>query len=165
MLLLRGATIGWTRCTRAQYVSIHAPLARSNALVSAKDWKRLVSIHAPLARSNFRHGKFFPLEIVSIHAPLARSNFAAGRVTSDISESFNTCSSCEEQHGWRGGWNSGCCFNTCSSCEEQLIAYLQLVDMRMFQYMLLLRGATLCRLPASQRVKFQYMLLLRGATP
>ena len=33
-------------------------------------------------------------------------------------------------------------FNTCSSCEEQLDATLPFERMQMFQYMLLLRGAT-----------------------
>ena len=78
-------------------------------------------------------------------------------------------------------------FNTCSSCEEQLAKkyngrskYVVSIHAplarsnwsttnnkripKMFQYMLLLRGAT--DNPAGQRttLEFQYMLLLRGAT-
>ena len=57
------------------------------------------------------------------------------------------------------------CFNTCSSCEEQPVVekFLQALDL--FQYMLLLRGATEavggCH---AGNEEFQYMLLLRGAT-
>ena len=78
------------------------------------------------------------------------------------------------------------CFNTCSSCEEQPVSaetqawkarvsihaplarsnepQLTATPPTVFQYMLLLRGAT-CNRRAKQSVKqFQYMLLLRGAT-
>ena len=78
-----------------------------------------VSIHAPLARSNTR--RFQPMEgdQVSIHAPLARSNTPT-RQSPTPRISFNTCSSCEEQ------------LRKCAtSCKNSL-----------FQYMLLLRGAT-----------------------
>ena len=55
-------------------------------------------------------------------------------------------------------------FNTCSSCEEQLIC-LKLIGIKlMFQYMLLLRGATRSVRSSAGRGAFQYMLLLRGAT-
>ena len=56
---------------------------------------------------------------VSIHAPLARSNLRA----------------------LKGLYSSGS-FNTCSSCEEQLLSVRHLAYFSLFQYMLLLRGAT-----------------------
>ena len=102
--------------------------------------------------------------------------------------SFNTCSSCEEQHDCDLYGSAPKGFNTCSSCEEQLegetgFPALLAVSIHAplarsnsspsslssnscsFQYMLLLRGATIrtCRIPLFLR--FQYMLLLRGATP
>ena len=83
---------------------------------------RCVSIHAPLARSNYSGlcsgGRGAG---VSIHAPLARSN--------------------SDGHG-SGGEALG--FNTRSSCEEQLACPNGLISISefMFQYMLLLRGAT-----------------------
>ena len=77
---------------------------------------------------------------------------------------FNTCSSCEEQRGRSGFFYGGESFNTCSSCEEQhsgdyLCKMVHTVSIHaplarsnlqyakdfyayMFQYMLLLRGAT-----------------------
>ena len=56
---------------------------------------------------------------------------------------FNTCSSCEEQLSSpiRSSCNWG--FNTCSSCEEQQVRVCHVQNRRfLFQYMLLLRGAT-----------------------
>ena len=57
-------------------------------------------------------------------------------------------------------------FNTCSSCEEQLAGgIVSTVSAVQFQYMLLLRGATLWSGTARRlHAWFQYMLLLRGAT-
>ena len=99
-------------------VSIHAPLARSNAAESACDGTSdVVSIHAPLARSKCPRLVFVTDPPVSIHAPLARSNREPND-TKPESEGFNTCSSCEEQAG----------------VSESASAVV-------FQYMLLLRGA------------------------
>ena len=101
--------------------------------------------------------------------------------------SFNTCSSCEEQLRYEPFVISRHGFNTCSSCEEQLStplttssfcavsihaplarsnfpqAHLAVTPLP-FQYMLLLRGATLFRYSLRATGEFQYMLLLRGAT-
>ena len=100
-----------------------------------------VSIHAPLARSNRGAERFADAPPVSIHAPLARSNFfRRSRCCTIIS--FNTCSSCEEQLGRARTRRPGQGFNTCSSCEEQQDFTLRSARMTMFQYMLLLRGAT-----------------------
>ena len=132
MLLLRGATSAgsgrfWTSpcfntCSSCEeqlrldfggilmVVSIHAPLARSNAeMRRGRLADYYVSIHAPLARSNMR-GVTCPLSdvsfqymlllrgatdlrktpasshTVSIHAPLARSNLPA--ILTDIARKF-----------------------------------------------------------------------------
>ena len=53
MLLLRGATKAIKKPLFCRKVSIHAPLARSNAIAGvALEPGQTVSIHAPLARSN-----------------------------------------------------------------------------------------------------------------
>ena len=77
---------------------------------------------------------------------------------------FNTCSSCEEQPASRPEPPSPGCFNTCSSCEEQLERQKGFRVEILFQYMLLLRGATARGTPCPRDPAFQYMLLLRGAT-
>ena len=78
---------------------------------------------------------------------------------------FNTCSSCEEQLRWtRRKAHTEFRFNTCSSCEEQHAVPDRITFQLQFQYMLLLRGATLRGYLSQLRSKFQYMLLLRGAT-
>ena len=110
--------------------------------------------------------------------------FAVG----SILKCFNTCSSCEEQQALSGFLQDAGCFNTCSSCEEQLGPNSKQLLIRrcfntcssceeqpshnnagnsqyLFQYMLLLRGATREISLYKQSGKwFQYMLLLRGAT-
>ena len=78
-----------------------------------------VSIHAPLARSNGNFLCNLLTMYVSIHAPLARSNSGAPRRL-----------------------QGGICFNTCSSCEEQHDKSPDAETAGVFQYMLLLRGAT-----------------------
>ena len=65
------------------------------------------------------------------------------RQAARVEVSFNTCSSCEEQlsaQAIRKVLHQR--FNTCSSCEEQLVRPLPVRQKQMFQYMLLLRGAT-----------------------
>ena len=123
-------------------VSIHAPLARSNFHIRVSKLPVRVSIHAPLARSNLNRWRYPMRFNVSIHAPLARSNtFKPVRAT--LHASFNTCSSCEEQRGGAAAERlTGSGFNTCSSCEEQLQRIADFRLHQMFQYMLLLRGAT-----------------------
>ena len=143
MLLLRGATPDGSNFTFSNWVSIHAPLARSNFILelspgNTAGFNTCSSCEeqlSPVLAST-------ALSAVSIHAPLARSNLP-----------------------FRGCQNRARRFNTCSSCEEQqelspLIGVVQLV----FQYMLLLRGATERLRKRSRANRFQYMLLLRGAT-
>ena len=55
---------------------------------------------------------------------------------------FNTCSSCEEQREHYTFVSLPIRFNTCSSCEEQPRLKTHLQSLKEFQYMLLLRGAT-----------------------
>ena len=55
---------------------------------------------------------------------------------------FNTCSSCEEQLRSPSADSIILCFNTCSSCEEQQNRASVVPTLAGFQYMLLLRGAT-----------------------
>ena len=158
-----------------QKVSIHAPLARSNFFRSCKVPERIVSIHAPLARSNATGGIRQPITLfqymlllrgatadadlrrnrtrfqymlllrgatfevvssadlneVSIHAPLARSN-------------PRRCRSRRDRRG----------FNTCSSCEEQLPIFIVFSPLLMFQYMLLLRGATFSQPKERNQTRF-----------
>ena len=122
-------------------VSIHAPLARSNSFVIS-DSLFLVFQYMLLLRGA-TVGEMLCLlrDSVSIHAPLARSNSRIAELIAAQS-SFNTCSSCEEQHNYRN-WING---------------------YGKFQYMLLLRGATGCQGQSEDAEEFQYMLLLRGAT-
>ena len=120
MLLLRGAT--------ARSVIAPAANSRFNTCSSCEEQRR--------SRRNARSARMFQYMLllrgatrdlrychiaidVSIHAPLARSNRLV-RIESLLDRSFNTCSSCEEQH-FRV--RQGAVVNT-------------------FQYMLLLRGAT-----------------------
>ena len=79
---------------------------------------------------------------VSIHAPLARSNLIRFIFELDTL-GFNTCSSCEEQQDPPRPPRLYRRFNTCSSCEEQLKSSHPVRSIAQFQYMLLLRGATL----------------------
>ena len=113
----------FTKRATAAVVSIHAPLARSNLALLFLLHSATVSIHAPLARSNCQISCLSPAQSVSIHAPLARSNLPDG-----------------------SNFTFSNCFNTCSSCEEQLKNGGHARRLWKFQYMLLLRGATIsCR--------------------
>ena len=120
MLLLRGATSGLRLSFFPYEVSIHAPLARSNSFDNLVLDSATVSIHAPLARSNC---------------------YSGGSRSRDFR--FNTCSSCEEQPRKVSPGTISKRFNTCSSCEEQRGTVNSSGRSLRFQYMLLLRGATI----------------------
>ena len=144
-------------------VSIHAPLARSNKLnvrfclfrkgfntcssceEQLSPLRQLglyhVSIHAPLARSNKNDVETIQKMKVSIHAPLARSNERFGEVHAGYGVSIHAPLA-------RSNW---------ACLREQ-------TRVTLFQYMLLLRGATSGRWRIEDGFQFQYMLLLRGAT-
>ena len=99
---------------------------------------------------------------------------------------FNTCSSCEEQRRRQSGSryrscvsipaplarsNSGACGEGAGSvvsipaplARSNYMAGIR-KGLRMFQYLLLLRGATAPLVPGVDYDEFQYLLLLRGAT-
>ena len=122
-----------------------------------------VSIHAPLARSNARACGEFGTFPVSIHAPLARSNLRLGNARTKTG-SFNTCSSCEEQHTSDFRSEDQSSFQYMLLLRGATSSVRRYVKERMFQYMLLLRGATQHTAVHPEPELFQYMLLLRGAT-
>ncbi len=142
MLLLRGATEARGVYAEGFVVSIHAPLARSN--------RGLGCLRRGLCRFN----------------TCSSCEEQPVRTVAGISHRrFNTCSSCEEQQGFIAEGVQTIRFNTCSSCEEQRAPQYPVAIPKMFQYMLLLRGATRGGLVMRSPELFQYMLLLRGATP
>ena len=189
MLLLRGATMGYVSLVqnaRFQYMLLLRGATGSCAQpCGSRSAFQYMLLLRGATRSRKRSGNGF---LVSIHAPLARSNPNLDAITEAILGGFNTCSSCEEQPHCLFRLKRGGCFNTCSSCEEQLpITSRRIITRFLFQYMLLLRGATprksrlgsqaVCfntcssceeqlRHPATCILcwMFQYMLLLRGAT-
>ena len=101
---------------------------------------------------------------VSIHAPLARSN-GFHHFCLLIHDSFNTCSSCEEQLfcllAFRLDFFG---FNTCSSCEEQRVSPHCASPRRSFNTCSSCEEQRLLVPESSPALPFQYMLLLRGAT-
>ena len=145
-----------------------------------------ISIHAPLVRSNFFvHVYRTNRDYFNTCSSCEEQHACRSAVRRDIG--FNTCSSCEEQPYRKPLMSSPMPrFNTCSSCEEQrnflcnrftiyvsihaplarsnLYRDAKTKTARMFQYMLLLRGATPTLGYSPSNYEFQYMLLLRGAT-
>ena len=117
MLLLRGATPSLLAVATHCFVSIHAPLARSNYSNHHPGSIVIVSIHAPLARSNLvlRMLVSVPMFQYMLLLRGATRNWRRVRTLT----CFNTCSSCEEQLDSRRRYRQEYCFNTCSSCEEQ----------------------------------------------
>ena len=101
-----------------------------------------ISIHAPHARSDAISWRYKTMsKYISIHAPHARSDLS--KVAPSASRSnFNPRSSCEERPG---------------SCMPKAFSTL-------FQYTLLMRGATSSAASPSSSGKFQSTLLMRGAT-
>ena len=194
MLLLRGATALRDHRLHVPAVSIHAPLARSNGRRS-KSYRRILGFntcssceeqHKMIASQEPRY-EFQYMLLLRGATPmflqprrcmpfqymlLLRGATPADTHPSADHCSFNTCSSCEEQHFsldkfpadflfqymllLRGatyvrlGNTYFIGFNTCSSCEEQPKERSSLKTRTVFQYMLLLRGAT-CDSPAMPR--------------
>ena len=184
MLLLRGATVsvvsaaagaGFNTCSsceeqqekRPYYstikVSIHAPLARSNAVPVKLEASVTVSIHAPLARSNNIRARAAVKPLVSIHAPLARSNrlpmrlpykvvtfqymlLLRGATYQERNEGANHQVSihaplARSNYSVDGtsGWHA---VSIHAPLARSNMAKLLLSTSKTFQYMLLLRGAT-----------------------
>ena len=99
MLLLRGATLRTALRAISEYVSIHAPLARSNTITTL-----LSALSTPFQYMLLLRGA---------------TGFCRG-AAAGVTPGFNTCSSCEEQPGMCSSTIRRRRFNTCSSCEEQL---------------------------------------------
>ena len=121
MLLLRGATFCGGGETGDFDVSIHAPLARSNAVVV-------------VSRGKFSWFQYMLL----LRGATCTASWTPGR-----SRCFNTCSSCEEQP-------EAVCYSPRTRFMFQYMLLLRgatelilaLLARSTFQYMLLLRGAT-----------------------
>ncbi len=96
MLLLRGATHAFLLKAERVFVSIHAPLARSNVLKL-----------------------YFKIAVFRFNTCSSCEEQPSGCWDRGASGGFNTCSSCEEQHTALILTFVLMCFNTCSSCEEQ----------------------------------------------
>ena len=143
MLLLRGATETKGIIYESGFVSIHAPLARSNCLaltitLYTSCFNTCSSCEEQLARKLPNTSN----QIVSIHAPLARSNTLA--LTSfPLIFCFNTCSSCEEQQSLR----------RYAEIAREVSIHAPLARSNLFKLFYCLFAC-----------QFQYMLLLRGAT-
>ncbi len=146
-----------------EYVSIHAPLARSNTKPVAQVELYNVSIHAPLARSNCRKCPKVA-GLPSFNTCSSCEEQLTWRITQNGQRGFNTCSSCEEQHLHPEMEFYANRFNTCSSCEEQLdrSALARLLAYVSIHAPLARSNATAPGATAAS--VFQYMLLLRGAT-
>ena len=163
MLLLRGATYRPVLRLAAEYVSIHAPLARSNedelyrrvktggfntcssceeqhtnaAITNAAyQFQYMLLLRGATLNPDYdSQAQLFQYMLLLRGATIPTQMFCR-------TGGFNTCSSCEEQHG----------NGTTTTVGQE------------FQYMLLLRGATSSLSAMHPNRKFQYMLLLRGAT-
>ena len=73
-LLMRGATSLCGLISQYEMISIHAPHARSDAVLSFASDDALISIHAPHARSDKNVLGQKVMKFISIHAPHARSD-------------------------------------------------------------------------------------------
>ena len=178
MLLLRGATIHPTMPDGRLPVSIHAPLARSNApLWTPHARRRRFNTCSSCEEQRFRRDGD-TVELLFQYMLLLRGATPQIHPESDpeqfqymlllrgatckscpvvcMARCFNTCSSCEEQRACDSSRPPRFCFNTCSSCEEQRACPVVRCISERFQYMLLLRGATRCRVDNLQggRVSF-----------
>ena len=145
-------------------VSIHAPLARSNPGVTYTPAGDNPFQYMLLLRGATISGAVSDSVSRFQYMLLLRGATPTGRLTKGNHHGFNTCSSCEEQPSRPSQTNHPAGFNTCSSCEEQRRRVHPLHRRPLFQYMLLLRGATQPGKSCTNIKTFQYMLLLRGAT-
>ena len=91
------------RALSLMFVSIHAPLARSNRNTPLKNVRFVFQYMLLLRGATILTELNFPADSVSIHAPLARSN-ALGKTNPVFVLRFNTCSSCEEQRRSLRAW-------------------------------------------------------------
>ncbi len=185
MLLLRGATDFSGMDDILPFVSIHAPLARSNkdydyetdpqicfnTCSSCEEQLQFifrlfgfsVSIHAPLARSNYIPPCNRRRAPVSIHAPLARSNCFMPSFAVFQYVSIHAPLARSNFFPVIPAAGVPVSIHAPLARSNSMDANLKSFDW-LFQYMLLLRGATFPIQPGLTPRWFQYMLLLRGAT-
>ena len=147
----------------ATAVSIHAPLARSNGDDAiALEWTN-VSIHAPLARSNSirscSSATFAPFQyMLLLRGATSPAVALASKPTFQYMLLLRGATTMDRGNGCKAS-----CFNTCSSCEVQrencgskLVFYVSIHAP--------LARSNSCEIVEFMRLMFQYMLLLRGAT-
>ena len=163
-LPLRGATTDECRVPGARLFQSTLPLRGATFQQRPRAADKRISIHAPLAGSDGGDGAGSRPHEISIHAPLAGSDGFARALVVNL-----------------------CDFNPRSPCGERPSVLVDLVDLRLFQSTLPLRGATRAswrtgtstsyfnpRSPCGERLylsgirnsggSFQSTLPLRGAT-
>ena len=141
-LPLRGATAYRFSIDETLIISIHTPLAGSDAHHAIRLGGFTISIHTPLAGSDYRVAAVEKPTKISIHTPLAGSDSASGHVP-HTHEYFNPHSPCGERlYSARRTRIAPQHFNPHSPCGERL--FRSFVDEwgELFQSTLPLRGAT-----------------------
>ena len=119
MLLLRGATPEKLEAMLEIVVSIHAPLARSNAKEArsgaATAFQYMLLLRGATGAHNSDTSDLYKFQyMLLLRGATGTPDFFNRRV-----RGFNTCSSCEEQRPETLTRMRARGFNTCSSCEEQ----------------------------------------------
>ena len=120
MLLLRGATTTPKGKRRKNHVSIHAPLARSNSTFWRLSGSTNLFQYMLLLRGATRTLRIIRQITQRFNTCSSCEEQLKRHLARRWHSSFNTCSSCEEQRGPVRFADDPACFNTCSSCEEQL---------------------------------------------
>ena len=144
-------------------VSIHAPLARSNSSAIAVAVGVPVSIHAPLARSN-RAVEKQKLALQFQYMLLLRGATRKRRKTMSITtfQYMLLLRGATAHPSFPSPEKDG--FNTCSSCEEQLHRTVVHHVFRVVSIHAPLARSNRTLTIHVHSLLFQYMLLLRGAT-
>ena len=120
MLLLRGATFRISRSSTGLRSFNTCSSCEEQPHGYRRQFPSDVSIHAPLARSNWTFRRR-PIRRRFQYMLLLRGATRTPQKPEARPRSFNTCSSCEEQHVAPLVVATTICFNTCSSCEEQRV--------------------------------------------
>ena len=123
----------------------------------------VISIHAPLAGSDARAEIARIWAEISIHAPLAGSD-CTGRSAGVRPPDFNPRSPCGERRWYPSIRRIGSNFNPRSPCGERLLRFVVHQCLCPFQSTLPLRGATCHSDSPPPLPRFQSTLPLRGAT-
>ena len=141
MLLLRGATTAAVTASGTNTVSIHAPLARSNGVLSwtndgGKPFQYMLLLRGATDMNKNDGCVYYRFQyMLLLRGATTIAQYRAGHAAFQYMlllrgatractargsrTGFNTCSSCEEQQMHRTRTHDQCRFNTCSSCEEQ----------------------------------------------